>query len=242
MTTFAQNRDASVMSLQHVVIESRRTILELLELRGYDSTPYQKFLGPDLLKLVHTDPQGLRMTLQHKTKPSQQAIVDYDFRSIKNDISKGVYVTKMLAPDAGSTGTPLYDVNPETTEVIILYMSRAHNEDNEAYDKGALQAWLKYKFKIQFFHIPRLVSNPLKHVLQPKFEIVPQDEHMTLLKEHYAYNQNQTMAQNKMKLPCIKFHNDMAARCLGLLPLDIVKITAPSQTAGEYVKYRVCVP
>jgi DNA-directed RNA polymerase subunit H (RpoH/RPB5) len=232
-------RDASIMSLQHVVIESRRTILELLELRGYDSTPYQKFLGPDLLKLVHTNPIGLRMTLQHKTKPGQEAIIEYDFRNIKNDISKGAYVSKMLESDPS---TPLSGVNPETTEVIILYMSRAHNEDNEAYDKGALQAWMKHKLKIQFFHIPRLVSNPLKHVLQPKFEIVPTDEHMALLKDHYAFNVNQTMAQNKMKFPCIKFHNDMAARCLGLLPLDIVKITAPSQTAGEYVKYRVCVP
>jgi DNA-directed RNA polymerase subunit H (RpoH/RPB5) len=195
------------------------------------------------VKLVNANPIALRMTLLHKTDPERKAIVEYDFRAIKNDVSKGSYVENLLAErPPNDTKSELREINPKTTEVIILYLSKTHSEDMEAFDKGALVAWTTKKLKIQFFPIPRLVSNPLKHVLQPKFEIVPTDDHVSLLKELYCYNTNQTMAQNKMKLPCIKFHNDMVARCLGLLPLDIVKITSPSPTAGEYVKYRVCVP
>jgi DNA-directed RNA polymerase subunit H (RpoH/RPB5) len=34
----------------------------------------------------------------------------------------------------------------------------------------------------------------------------------------------------------------MIARVMGLAPGDIVKITRPSPSAGEYVSYRICVP
>ena len=54
------------------------------------------------------------------------------------------------------------------------------------------------------------------------------------------------LADNKIKskanLPLIKYHEDMIARILALTPGDIVKITRPSPSAGEYISYRVCVP
>ena len=71
----------------------------------------------------------------------------------------------------------------------------------------------------------RIVWNPLTHALQPKFEIVPPEQHAQLLKDLYC--------RSKTQLPIIKFHSDPVARCLGLVPLDIVKITAASPTAGE---------
>ena len=44
-----------------------------------------------------------------------------------------------------------------------------------------------------------------------------------------------------MNLPMIRFHEDIIARILGLVPGDIVKITRPSPQSGEYESYRVCV-
>lgn len=74
----------------------------------------------------------------------------------------------------------------------------------------------------------------MEHVLQPKFDLLPRTEHAEFLK------------QNKIKsvanLPLIKFHEDMVARIMGLLPGDIVKITRPSPSAGEYITYRLCAP
>jgi DNA-directed RNA polymerase subunit H (RpoH/RPB5) len=227
-------------SLGHILIESRKTILDLLELphRGYDGSQYRKMLGPELNKFANT-PEALRMVLKHKSDPTKEAIVEYVFTNIKPAVGSGDFVRRLLEEPAESVSkaqraTMLHSLNPDTTEVIVVYMSKSHGEDTESYDKGALEAWSKYKFRIQFFHMPRLVSNPMKHMLQPKFEVVPHEEHAAILKEWYC--------RSKAQFPIIKFHNDMVARCLGIVPLDIVKITGASPTAGEYVKYRVCAP
>lgn len=234
-------------SLQHVLVQSRITILNLLERRGYDTTPYKKLLGPEMLKLTGedllrkvNDPEALRMTVQHTKQPEKRAIVEYAFTNIKISVGNMDYINRMLndPPESESKGKisqKLYNIDPATTEVIVLYAGKDTSDDKESpYDKGALEAWNKYKFRIQFFPIVRMVFNPLEHVLQPKFEIVDPKDHNTLKTEWYIKNFSQ--------LPIIKFHADMAARCLGLVPLDIVKITSVSPSAGEYVKYRICAP
>ena len=71
-------------------------------------------------------------------------------------------------------------------------------------------------------------------MLQPKFELIPSEQHKNLLEENYA--------RSKTQFPLIRYHHDMVARCLGLIPGDIIKITRPSYSAGEYVSYRTCVP
>ena len=60
------------------------------------------------------------------------------------------------------------------------------------------------------------------------------ENHEELLKSNYA--------RSKTQFPLIRFHQDMVARCLGLVPGDIIEITRPSFSAGEYVSYRTCVP
>jgi DNA-directed RNA polymerase I, II, and III subunit RPABC1 len=74
----------------------------------------------------------------------------------------------------------------------------------------------------------------MEHVLVPKHEVVPEDKHDELLKTYRM--------KSKTNLPIIRFHEDIIARILGLIPGSIVKITRPSPSAGEYVLYRVCVP
>jgi DNA-directed RNA polymerase subunit H (RpoH/RPB5) len=87
---------------------------------------------------------------------------------------------------------------------------------------------------MSFFDARTLVSNPLKHSLVPLHERIPEEEHADLLKK---YN-----IQSKANLPMIKFHEDMIARIMGLVPGDIVKITRPSPASGTYDTYRVCMP
>jgi DNA-directed RNA polymerase subunit H (RpoH/RPB5) len=70
-------------------------------------------------------------------------------------------------------------------------------------------------------------------VLVPKHEQVPQSLHEEFLKKFHL--------KTKMNLPMIRFHEDIIARILGLVPGDIVKITRPSPQSGEYESYRVCV-
>jgi DNA-directed RNA polymerase subunit H (RpoH/RPB5) len=220
-------------SLTHILIQSRITILDLLERRGYATESYRKVISPEygriLLKNISTDPGSLRLLLEAKDGSGRKALVKYENTDIKQSVGNGSYVEKLL---------PTIE-DKDNTECIVLYMMKSDvkevvDDKESPYDKGALNAWLKHKLKIQFFPIQRLVFNPLEHIFQPKFEIVPKDNLEDLKKTWHMKGLDD--------LPKIRFHNDMAARCLGLMPLDVVKITRPSLTSGEYVEYRVCVP
>ncbi len=233
---------------EDILIRSRITILDMLEGRGYDVQPYRKMTGPDLVKLM-TDPDALQMTVTMKEDPSRKAIVTYTNDNIKTRVGSGEFVRKLLdtttSPEEEKrTGKyMLTGIDPTTTEVIVIYrmtdkmdksQDKAGQENTDSFDKAALEAWSKHKFKVQFFPINRLVNNPLNHVLQPKFESVPAEEVPQLMKN--------LCVTTKAQFPIIKFHNDPVARFLGLIPEQIVRITAPSPTAGQYVKYRVCAP
>ena len=222
-------------ALGDILIRSRTVILDLLERRGYNVEPYRKFVGPDLLTLVDStvSEYGLRIDVVSRSDSSKHAIVDYRFDGIKQSISQGSLLKTLLAPQIPDPKM-LHNISPETTEVIILYLPKTMTEESEPYDKCALEAWMTHKLKIQFYPIQRLVYNPLEHMLQPKFEIVPDEEVPELLKKHYA--------RSKTQFPFIRFHTDMAARCLGLVPGQVVKIIRPSPSAGTYELYRVCTP
>jgi len=219
------------ISVEDILIRSRDTILDLLHKRGYNTEPYKKLVGPDLVKLMG-NPGALRMEVTHSENSEKKAIVEYTFANIKLQLSSGKYVKGIL--EGSTDDNQLSSVDPETTEVMVIYMPKNISEDMDSYDKAALEAWNAHKFRIQFFPMTRLVNNPLNHMLQPKFELVPQEEHAELLKVNYA--------RSKAQFPLIRYHHDMVARCLGLAPGDIVKITRPSFSAGEYVSYRTCAP
>lgn len=220
------------ISVQDILIRSRFTILDLLEGRQYDTTPYRKLVGSDLVKLMG-NPGALRMNVRHKQDTTKNAIVEYTFSNIKQQIGSGKFVHDLLSDEAPDSVT-LSNINPETTEVIIIYMPKNISEDMDSYDKASLEAWTQSNLRIQFFPMTRLVNNPLKHMLQPKFEVVPKEDHEALKKEFYARSIGQ--------FPLIRYHHDMVARCLGLVPGDIVKITRPSYSAGDYTLYRTCAP
>jgi DNA-directed RNA polymerase subunit H (RpoH/RPB5) len=93
---------------------------------------------------------------------------------------------------------------------------------------------VRRKLRVSFFSIYMLVVNPTKHVLVPKHEIVPEAEHKVLMDSMYI--------TSKSKFPEIKFHVDPIARCIGVVPGDIVKITRASASSGESIVYRVCAP
>ena len=221
-------------SLQDILIRSRVTILDLLDARGYETAPYRKIIGSELVKLINA-PDALRIIVKSKTEPTKTAIVEYELGNIKQAVVTGAYVKSLIGEDS-TKGLSMYMQDPKMTEIMVIYMTKSDNssDDIESLNKGALEAWTKHNLKIQFFLMVRLVNNPLKHVLQPKFEIVPNEQHGTLMGGLYI--------KSKSQLPVIRFHDDPVARCLGLVPLDIVKITRPSPTAGEYVEYRVCAP
>ena len=84
---------------------------------------------------------------------------------------------------------------------------------------------------VQVFDLKELYFNISKHNLVPKHEIIPQEEAARLM---------EFLNAKKGQMPNI-LHTDKMAKYLNVRPGQMVKITRPSPTAGEYVFYRLCV-
>lgn len=85
----------------------------------------------------------------------------------------------------------------------------------------------------QIFSLGELKYNPSEHALVPKHEVVRSPEELAEVMKNYTL-------RGKQQLPAIH-RDDVMARYLGLTIGDVVRITRPSQTAGFYNYYRVCV-
>jgi DNA-directed RNA polymerase subunit H len=205
---------------QDVCFRSRQNILRMMSDRGYNIEPYSKF-GPDeIAKLMNKD-KALEMELNHKEDPEKKAYILYRFTRIKQSLQ--TLIRTILDPEE-------MNIDPSKCEVIVVTMEQIV----DTFHAASLEAWSAHGLKIQFFWMPSMVNYPIDHVLQPKFEIVPKTNHAELLKKFYAKKASQ--------FPMIRYHADMVARCLGVVPGDIVKIIRPSPSAGEYELYRTCVP
>ena len=217
-----------------VLYRSRQTLLQILKAKGYNTKPYEKFGPFEIETMAAGDREvSLHMSLEREVPEGAgipaKCVVSYAIPKVKNRLNG--YLTRLLEDEDGE---PLID--PATTEVIVITLEGI----GDTFTNAALRLWASSRLRISFFDANTLVSNPLEHVLVPRHELVPQDQHADLLRRLNCDNKMQTLAENKKKLPIIKFHEDMIGRILGLVPGDIVKITRPSPQAGEYVVYRVC--
>jgi DNA-directed RNA polymerase subunit H (RpoH/RPB5) len=211
-----------------VLYRSRQTLLQILKDKGYNTTPYEKF-GPFEIEVMASASKekslGMKLTRElpeDSTSPTT-CIVEYATQRIKNRLPG--FLTSIMRDDDGNI---VFDV--KKTEVIVITLEAI----GDTFNAAALNWWSSYSVRIAFFDAHTLVSNPMEHVLVPKHEVVPEDKHDELLKTYRM--------KSKTNLPIIRFHEDIIARILGLIPGSIVKITRPSPSAGEYVLYRVCVP
>ena len=170
------------------------------------------------MELARADAEGVEGASQ---APYDKCMVVYTIGKIKQKLP--AFTHKLIDPEESG-------FDPKTTELIIVTLEPiAPNFHAMAYE-----CWAKHNnSKVRYFQAASIINNPLKHILVPRHEKVPEEQEADLLKSLYA---------TKAQLPLIRFHEDPVARMLGLVPKDIVKITRPSLTAGECILYRLCVP
>jgi len=207
------------------IIRSRSVVLEVLEERGFDTKEYKDELPADLISKslapLYLDIEADLLRIQVPAKKGDaKAHVLYWMATTKHKLNDKEKFERLLPPDLIRTGDSL----------IILLNESVH----EAFHKMAIRRLGPTKEQLSFFHIRQLITHPGKHILVPRHERVPSEEVDDLLKH--------LLVKSRVELPHIKYHVDMQARLLGLVPGDIVKIVRPSPTVGEYSIYRICVP
>jgi len=209
-----------------VLYRSRKTLLKLLAMRGYATKAYEKFGPIEIAAMAAAESGGggaFRMDLERQTdSPIKKCRVEYSIARIKNRLPGFLDTITEEGNDAA--------IDPETTELVVIVLEPVI----ETFHIASMTALASKSLHVYFFQAHTIVNNPLEHVLVPKHELLPPSEHTKFLADNKI--------KSKANLPLIKYHEDMIARIFALVPGDIVKITRPSPSAGEYISYRVCVP
>ena len=213
--------DADTLDL---IIRSRSTILEILENRGYNVDSYKGISPEEVLKLATTNTDLLRINAPKKEDgpaPMTRAVVLY-------------WVNSAIRHRIETELTNLFDeenpnrMDPANDDIMIILGEPFH----DVFHLQAAKQWNGRKARVGFFQIKNVISNPTKHIMVPPHRKLSQAEITALIPRIHL--------KTKSELPHIKFHVDMQARVLGLVPGDVVEIRRPSETAGEAIIYSYC--
>ena len=212
-----------------ILYRSRKTLLGIMKEDGYDTANYEQFGPWEIEAMVAGGQTALTMDLKRAPPttpeaaldPIQRCIVVYSLQKLKQRL--GTFLSLLIH------GTEP-KIDPATTEIVVIVLE----DVADVFHAAALAEWSGKKQRIRFFKAHNLLFDPRTHILVPKHTKMPAAEHAEFLKQHYI--------RSKTNLPFIKFHEDMIARIMGLVPGDIVKITRPSPASGVYDMYRVCMP
>lgn len=200
------------------IYRSRKTLLTILDNRGYNTVPYSKFSPEEISAAV----------------PTVDDFPSLGFKATKRDAADpmkcNVLYTPAISRQKLASPAFLEFFEQPNTEIVFMMLAPVADHHHQA----ALNAFLKFKTRVSFFCIFHIVNNPMDHILVPKHEIVPTEEHKSIMDKFNMVS--------KSKFPLIRFHIDPIVRIIGGVPGDIIKITRPSPTSGEYMFYRVVSP
>lgn len=208
------------MSFEQIdaLYRSRVTLLSLLKMRNYNVEPFERF-SPREIELMSNTKGALDFVVETEGDKKRYARIIYAAPRFNK--------TKM---DEFIEDLNLEKEEIEASEFIVMLVDPIV----DAHHASALQHWLKNKIRVSFFNIFQLTHNPLDWEYGPKYEIIPQEKHAELLKSLRCTSKSQLMV--------IRYHADHSARCLSLVPGDIIKVIRPSANVGESIVYRVCAP
>uniref|UniRef100_A0A7S1ZQK9 RNA polymerase subunit H/Rpb5 C-terminal domain-containing protein n=1 Tax=Trieres chinensis TaxID=1514140 RepID=A0A7S1ZQK9_TRICV len=150
----------------------------------------------------------------------------------------------ILVEKADDETNQLFVFFPEDEKVgvkpIKVYTDRMREEavsnavlvlrvDITPFAKQAVQE-MSDSFRIEHFKEAELLVDITEHKLVPEHQVLSQNEKQELLKRYRL---------KETQLPRIQT-NDPVARYYGMKRGHVVKIIRPSETAGRYVTYRIC--
>ena len=203
------------------IIKSRPIILEMIRKRGYSTDKYSNYSIKEIEVMINTMPSKFTV---------EMSPLDMVFSKDGNNlIVKYITSVKVRAGNISSLIQEMVDEKLNTGDTLVLIVNDTITSDSLSESINNYQK--KQNKFIQIFNVESLMFNITEHVLVPNHEIVDETEMNTIMQK---YN-----IQVPAQLPLI-LQSDPVAKFIGAKKGDLVKITKPSETSGEYINYRLC--
>ena len=216
-----------------------RTVSSMLDKRGYMIPKAMREMTPDdFIEKFGEYPSREALTILVVSVNSTKVCGRWIY------YSSCLYLTIFAQEKADDESNQLFVFFPEDEKVgvkpIKVYTDRMRTEsvnnailvlrvDITPFAKQAVQE-MSDSFRIEHFKEAELLVDITKHQLVPEHQVLTKNEKIELLKRYRL---------KETQLPRIQ-PNDPVARYYGMRRGQVVKIIRPSETAGRYVTYRIC--
>jgi len=196
----------------------RRTVLEMLRDRGY--------------VISDTSADDLGMTAAEFENNFTASGYSRDsltmFKQLRANAGEQIYVFFPRDVKLGKAAVDDYKrrlTNEGVARAIIVLQGPMTPSANKAVGE------MEPAVRLELFLENELLINITKHVLVPQHEVLSDTEKAALLARYKLKDSQLPRVQKK----------DAVARYYGLTAGQVMKITRPSETAGRYCTYRLCV-
>jgi DNA-directed RNA polymerases I, II, and III subunit RPABC1 len=208
------------MSLSNKIYLSRPVVLEILSIRGYDTSNYKNISYEEIDIMLKNSPS--------KNKDKSPLDIEVSNESSKT-LVKFILTPKIRSSNIVSLAESLLE-NFEPGDTIMIIIKDKLSAD-ESLENNLKQIYDKTSIFVQYFWINQLTFNVTEHHLVPKHEIISEEELSKLIK-----NLN---IKNVDSLPSIKM-TDPISKFYGIKEGQVFKITRRSESSGECIVYRHC--
>ena len=190
-----------------------RTIANMLDKRGYMVPKDMRDMTPASFRErfgEHPSRESLTILVEKADDENNQLFVFFPEDEKVGVKPIKVYTDRMQGENVGNA-------------IMVLRV------DITPFAKQAVQE-MSDSFRIEHFKEAELLVDITNHTLVPEHQVLTQNEKSELLKRYRL---------KETQLPRIQ-PNDPVARYYGMKRGMVVKIIRPSETAGRYVTYRIC--
>lgn len=212
------------MNYLNQLSKSRNTIIEMIELRGYNLDKYKNFsdkeldiMDSNMGKKNVAEIMPLDMVSEHKDG-NKKCLVKYIIGKLRGKVLKTL-IDELLE----------YEKIKEGDDVIIIVKDKINNLD--AFYILFDTIFKSSKLFVQLFSMDHLLVNIKNHVLVPELHIVSEKD-KNEIKEQYN-------VESMTQFPLI-LKSDPMAKFYGVKNGDLCKIIRQSETSGQYISYRYC--
>jgi DNA-directed RNA polymerase subunit H (RpoH/RPB5) len=213
------------MSFLNKLTQSRQTIFEMMELRGFNFEKYKNYTSAELdimLKNMNSklnyEHMPLDMVGEHSTIDNKKSVIKYVLSRVRVSNLKN-FIGDLIE----------YDMVKPNDDLIFIVKDKINNLDSFY---SLFDNFLETnKIFIQVFSIDNLIRNITKHELVPDMRIVSEQEKADI-KEKYNIDSMTNIG--------LILQSDPSAMFYGVKSGDLVEITRTSETSGRYVTYRYC--